>query len=227
MRLLVAERDPALGVFLQRRFEDDQYSVDLAAEAGEAESLARQHRYDTAILDLEIPREDVLRVLRSVRARYEELPILILTGQTRPEDRAQALDLGADDLLLKPFAFSELSARVRALLRRGRGGDALLCVEDLELDRLKHLARRGGRNLELTPKEFGLLDYLMRRAGERVTRAEILEHVWNLRNDTMTNIVDVYINYLRKKIDAPFERKLIRTVRGAGYQLQGRARSAA
>jgi len=226
MRLLVAERDPALGVFLRRSFEDERYFVDLAADGEEAQSLALQRSYDTAILDLEIPHEDGLRLLRSVRTRHEQLPILILTGQTRPEERAQALDLGADDLLLKPFAFSELSARVRALLRRGRGADALLRVEDLELDRLKHVARRGGRNLELTPKEFGLLDYLMRRAGERVTRAEILENVWNLRNDTMTNIVDVYINYLRKKIDAPFERKLIRTVRGAGYQMQGRARSA-
>jgi len=226
MRLLVAECDPALGVFLQRGFESEHYAVDLAADSDQAKSLAQERSYDTAILDLETPREEGLSVLRSVRAGREELPILVLAGYTRPEDRAQALDLGADDLVLKPFAFSELSARVRALLRRSRGGDAVLRVEDLELDRLRRSAQRGGTRLVLSPKEFALLEYLMRRAGEHVTRADILEHVWSVRHDTVTNIVDVYINYLRRKVDAPFERKLIQTVRGAGYRLQGRARGA-
>ena len=138
----------------------------------------------------------------------------------RPEDRVSMLDSGADDLVLKPFAFSELSARVRALLRRGsRPGTRVLRIEDLELSRVEHIVKRGGRRIDLTPKEFALLEYLMRNAGKHVTRAQIIEHVWNLSFDTMTNVVDVYINYLRKKVDAGSERKLIHTVRGVGYRV--------
>jgi two-component system copper resistance phosphate regulon response regulator CusR len=130
------------------------------------------------------------------------------------------LDLGADDIVRKPFAFSELSAHVRALLRRGRTSDAVLRIEDLELDRMERRVKRAGRTIELTPKEFSLLEYLMRNAGQRITRAQIVEHVWNLSFDTMTNVVDVYINYLRKKVDAFSDRKLIHTIRGIGYQFQ-------
>jgi two-component system copper resistance phosphate regulon response regulator CusR len=221
MRVLVAESDRALGTYLERSFGAENYAVDLAASADQAKTLVQAHEYDAAILDLNLPREEELGVLRHVRAKRQRLPILALTNRTRPEDRAQVLDLGADDIVEKPFAFSELSARVRALLRRGRhSADTLLRVDDLELSRVEHTVKRGGRKINLTPKEFALLEYLMRNAGVRVTRAQIIENVWNLSFDTMTNVVDVYINYLRKKVDSLPERKLIHTVRGVGYQLQ-------
>jgi DNA-binding response OmpR family regulator len=221
MRILVAESDTALGTFLQRSFSAEDYSVDLTADGEEAKSMAQQQEYHAAILDVNLPSPGILGVVRDVRAKKQHLPILVLSNRTRPEDRVQVLDLGADDIVLKPFAFSELSARVRALVRRGgRSPEAVLQVEDLELNRIEHKVRRVGRTVELTPKEFSLLEYLMRNAGKRVTRAQIVEHVWNLSFDTMTNVVDVYINYLRKKIDASSDRKLIHTVRGIGYLLQ-------
>lgn len=228
MRILVAESDPALGAFLRHGFDAENCAVDLTADGVEAERLAQERNYDAAILDLNLPQSDGFDVLRNVRARRQQLPILILTNRTRPEDRVQVFDLGADDLVLKPFAFSELSARVRALLRRGaRTADAMLRVADLELSRVDHTVKRGGRKIELTPREFALLEYLMCNCGQRVTRAQILKQVWHLSFDTMTNVVDVYINYLRKKVDASADRKLIRTIRGVGYQLQGEARTVA
>ena len=221
MRILVAESDPALGTFLRRGFEAERYGVDLTADGEQAKSFARERKYEAAILDVQQPQDGGLEVLREVRARQPELPILILASRTRAEERAQMLDLGADDLVLKPFAFSELSARLRALLRRGtRAPETVLHVDDLELNRIDHTVKRAGRKIELTPKEFSLLEYMMRNAGTRVTRAQIIENVWNLNFDTMTNIVDVYVNYLRKKVDAISERKLIHTIRGVGYRLQ-------
>jgi DNA-binding response OmpR family regulator len=221
MRILVAESDPTLGSVLQRGFEAENYEVDLTASGEEAESIDRGREYDAAILDVNLSDPGILTVLRHVRGKRPHLPILILTNRTRPEERAQMLDVGADDIVLKPFALSELSARVRALLRRGsRSLETVLRVEDLELSRVEHKVRRGGRTIELTPKEFFLLEYLMINAGKQVTRAQIVAHVWNLSFDTMTNIVDVYINYLRKKVDASSDRKLIHTVRGLGYKLQ-------
>ena len=222
MRILVAESESALGTFLERSFEAENYAVDIAATAPEVKTLVESREYDVAILDLSLGSDESLDVLRLVRAKRGQLPILVLTYRTRPEERAQVLDLGADDLVLKPFAFSELSARVRALLRRGgHAPDTLLRIDDLELSRVERTVTRGGKRIELTPKEFALLEYLMRNAGVRVTRAQIIENVWNLSFDTMTNVVDVYINYLRKKVDAAPEKKLIHTVRGVGYQLQG------
>jgi DNA-binding response OmpR family regulator len=221
MRLLVAENDPALATFLQRGFEAEQYAVDLAPGGGEATLMAQEREYDLAMLDLNSPRPDCLDVLRDIRARRQQMPILVLTSKGQLPDRVQVLDLGADDLVVKPFAFSELSARVRALLRRrGRSGEAILRIEDLELNRVEHSVKRANRAIELTPKEFSLLEYLMRHAGQHVTRAQIIEHVWNLSYDTMTNVVDVYINYLRKKVDASSANKLIHTIRGVGYQVQ-------
>jgi DNA-binding response OmpR family regulator len=221
MLILVAENDPALATFLERGFNAEQYAVDLAADGERATHLALSRSYGAAILDLNLPQQDELEVLKRIRAHCQDLPILILANQARPEERAQVLDLGADDLVLKPFAFSELSARVRALLRRGgRVADTVLRVDDLELNRVEHCVKRADRKIELTPKEFALLEYLMRNSGRRVTRAEIIEHVWNLNFDTMTNVVDVYINYVRKKVDASSDRKLIHTVRGVGYQLR-------
>jgi two-component system copper resistance phosphate regulon response regulator CusR len=221
MRILVAEHDLALGAFLQREFDAENSAVDLVASGEEAKCLAQEHNYDAAILDLNLPRQDSLDILRDIRARHEQLPILVLTMRTRPEDHVQMLDLGADDLVLKPFAFAELSARVRALLRRGvHHADTLLRVDDLELNRVEHSVTRAGRKIVLTPKEFALLEYLMRNAGQRVTRTQIVQKVWNLSCDTMTNVVDVYINYLRRKVDASAGCKLIHTVRGVGYRLQ-------
>jgi len=226
MRLLVAESDPALATFLQRGFDAENYAVDLTPGGEEAKLKVQEAEYDLAVLDLNLPKPGCLDLLRSIRAQRHQMPILVLTSKGQLPDRVQVLDLGADDLVLKPFAFSELSARVRALLRRGgRSGDTILRIEDLELNRVEHSVKRGNRRIELTPKEFSLLEYLMRNTGQRVTRAQIIEHVWNLSYDTMTNVVDVYINYLRKKVDASSSHKLIHTIRGIGYQVQATATS--
>jgi DNA-binding response OmpR family regulator len=171
-------------------------------------------------LDLVLPKVDGLDVLKHIRGRKPSPPVLILSGRARVEDRVKGLDLGADDYLTKPFSFSELAARVRALLRRNpKSFDIILRVGDLELDRAERVVSRAGRRIDLTPREFALLEYLMRNAGRSVTRAMIIEHVWNFSFDTMTNVVDVYINYLRKKVDQGFEQKLIHTVRNVGYEL--------
>jgi DNA-binding response OmpR family regulator len=220
MRLLVAEDDVTLGVFLQRMLAAEHYVVDLVADGEDADRLATKHDYDLLLLDLTLPRLDGLEVLKHVRANNGTVPIIVLTGRGQVEDRVRTLDLGADDYLTKPFEFSELSARIRALLRRGtRSGDTVLRVGDLVMDRASRTVRRGSQPIELTPKEFSLLEYLMRNQGHQVTRAMIVEHVWNLSFDTMTNVVDVYINYLRKKIDIDVGHKMIQTVRGVGYQL--------
>jgi DNA-binding response OmpR family regulator len=220
MRMVVSENDPELGTFLKQSFEAENYVVDLAADQ-DTERAVEAKNYDAALLDFNEPSEQSLDVLRQVRSRQPNLPIVVLTSRAGAENCVSMLDSGADDLILKPFIFSELSARMRALLRRGsRPADAVLRVDDLELSRIEHTVRRAGRRIDLTPKEFSLLEYLMCHAGRRVTRPQIIEHVWNLSFDTMTNVVDVYINYLRKKVDEGSERKLICTVRGIGYQLQ-------
>jgi DNA-binding response OmpR family regulator len=227
MRMLVAENDPALATFLHESFTDEHYAVDLTADGEEVQRWVVERNYDVVILDLNLVRAEATEVVQFVRSKRRQVPILVLYSRNRAEERVQLLDGGADDLVLKPFAFSELSARVRALLRRGgRWAEAVLCIEDLELNRVEHSVKRAGRAIELTPKEFGLLEYLMRNAGQRVTRAQIIEHVWNLSFDTMTNVVDVYINYLRKKVDGTPERKLIHTVRGVGYEMHASARPA-
>jgi DNA-binding response OmpR family regulator len=220
MRVLVAEDDNALASFVRKGLEAEHYAVDIASDGAEAQYMAEEYDYDLVILDLTLPQTDGLHVLKRVRAKKSGLPVLVLTARSRVEDRVKGLDLGADDYLTKPFSFSELSARVRALLRRGsRPAESVLRAEDLELNRVERTVKRAGRRIELTPKEFALLEYLMLNAGRRVTRTMIIEHVWNLSFDTMTNVVDVYINYLRKKVDEGFGHKLIRTVRGVGYQL--------
>jgi DNA-binding response OmpR family regulator len=185
MRLLVAENDPALGIFLQRGFGAERYSVDLTQNGEQARSMAQQNEYDLAILDLSLPKEEALAVLQELRMSRRGLPILVLRNRSQVADREEGLDMGGDDFVLKPFAFSELSARVRALLKRGaRSPDSMLRVEDLELNRVEHSVRRGNRAIELTPKEYSLLEFLMRNAGQRVTRSQIIQHVWNLSYDT-------------------------------------------
>jgi DNA-binding response OmpR family regulator/outer membrane protein OmpA-like peptidoglycan-associated protein len=220
MRLLVAENDPALATFLQESFDHEHYAVDLTHESEEAKKWVEERDYDLAILDLNLARDEGPQVLQYCRAKRRELPILVLSGRNRAEDRVQILDLGADDLVLKPISFSELSARVRALLRRGgRAVETVLCIEDLELNRVEHSVKRAGRAIELTPKEFGLLEYLMRNAGQRVTRAQIIEHVWNLSFDTMTNVVDVYINYSSAQIDKRKAGQLAIAIQAAFQQM--------
>lgn len=186
MRLLVAENDPARATFLHESFGHEHYAVDLTGDGEDAKHWVEEHNYDLVILDLNLVRVEATQVLQFVRAKRRQMPILVLCSRSRAEERVQILDMGADDLVWKPFAFSELSARVRALLRRGgRSAETVLCIEDLELNRVERSVKCAGRAIELTSKEFGLLEYLMRNAGQRVTRAQIIEHVWNLSFDTM------------------------------------------
>jgi two-component system copper resistance phosphate regulon response regulator CusR len=222
MRILIAEDDAPLASFVRKGLEAEHYAVDTTADGEQARALASEFDFDLVILDLGLPRLDGISILRSVRTRKPSMPILVLTGRTRVEERVQCLDLGADDFLCKPFSFSELSAQIRALLRRCRlPSESVLTVEDLKLDRVERRVERAGRRVELTSKEFALLEYMMRNAGRRVTRAMIIEHVWNLSFDTSTNVVDVYVNYLRRKIDDGFALGLIHTIRGVGYELSG------
>lgn len=196
MRILLAEDDTALAGFVRKGLEAENYAVDVSADGEQARALASELDYDLVVLDLNLPRLDGVAILKHVRAKKPSLPILILTARGRVDDRVHCLDSGADDYLVKPFSFSELSARIRALLRRRRLPlDSVLTVEDLTLDRVERRVTRGGRPIELTSKEFALLEYLMRNTGRRVTRAMIIEHVWNLSFDSSTNLVDVYINY--------------------------------
>jgi DNA-binding response OmpR family regulator len=220
LRILVAEDDRPVASFLKKGLDAEQYAADVASNGEEALQLLNSADYDLMILDLVLPGVDGFEVLKKLRASQRFLPVLVLTGKSRVEDRVRGLDLGADDYLIKPFAFRELSARVRALLRRGKHQTGLtLQVADLRLDRVQHMATRAGKRIDLTPKEFALLEYLMRNAGRPVTRALIIEHVWSFSFDNFTNVVDVYINYLRNKVDRGFDRKLIYTLRGVGYRL--------
>ena len=222
MRILMAEDDAPLAEFLHQRLQQEQFAVQVVSNGKEAQQLASDQSYDLVILDLSLPGVNGLEVLREIRSKKPDLPVLIVTGASMVEERVRGLDAGADDYLAKPFAFAELAARVRAILRRGnRPARAVLQVEDLELDRVSHAVRRGNRNIELSPKEFALLEFLMRHEGKPVSRSSIVEHVWKLNLDTVTNVVDVYINYLRRKVDSGYDRPLIRTIRGIGYQIGG------
>ncbi|HVB29648.1 MAG TPA: response regulator transcription factor [Terriglobia bacterium] len=220
MRILVAEDDRPVASFLKKGLEAEHYAVDIVPDGQEALYMAEEYDYDLLLLDLILPKLDGLQVLRQIRTLKKHLPVLVLTGRARVEDRVKGLDLGADDYMTKPFAFRELTARVRALLRRGNTPTVFtLQVEDLEMNLVERRVNRGGKRIELTPKEFALLEYLIRNQGRAVSRPMIIEHVWNFTFDTMTNVVDVYINYLRKKVDEGFEQKLIHTVRGVGYRI--------
>jgi len=227
MRILVAEDDPPLAEFLHQRLEQEQFSVQVVSSGTEAEKLASDQSYDLVILDLNLPDGGRLDVLRGIRSKRADLPVVIVTAASMVEECVRGLDAGADDYVAKPFVFAELAARIRAVLRRGtRPARAILQIEDLEVDRVSHSVRRGIHSIDLSPKEFALLEFLMRHEGQPVSRASIVEQVWKLNFDTMTNVVDVYINYLRRKVDSGYDRALIRTIRGVGYQIGGNGRYA-
>ena len=217
MRLLIAEDDRALVLFLTRGMEADGHRVRSACDGAEALAAFRDEMPDLTILDLNLPVMDGEQVLAEMRAMDPQLPVLILTGRQEVETRIRCLDLGADDLMVKPFSLHELRARCRALVRRKREVRLQLRAGDLELDRLDHTARRGTMPVILTNKEFALLEHLMLNRGQCVSRVELLESVWNLEPAQTTNIVDVYVNYLRRKLKDPPPGLLIRTVRGQGY----------
>jgi DNA-binding response OmpR family regulator len=219
MRLLIAEDDKALGLFLTRGLEADGHRIRMAYDGGQAVEAFRQDMPDLTILDLNLPVKDGEQVLKEVRTMDTDLPVLVLTARQEVETRVRCLDLGADDLMLKPFSLHELRARCRALLRRKREARLQLRAGDLELDRLDHTARRGDLSILLTNKEFSLLEHLMLNRGQCVSRVELLDAVWDMEPAQTTNIVDVYVNYLRRKLNDPPPGQLIRTVRGHGYMV--------
>ena len=221
MRLLVIEDEKKVARFIKKGLEEEGYAVDLAFDGEEGLAMLLDQVHDLILLDIALPKIDGLQVLKKLREKKVRTPVLLLTVRATIEDKVLGLDSGADDYLTKPFAFQELLARIRALLRRkGEVGDPILRVEDLVLDPARRLVTRGGEKIDLTTKEFALLEYLMRNAGRVVSRAMISEHVWNYDFDTETNVIDVYINYLRRKIDSGRDKKLIHTVRGSGYVLK-------
>jgi DNA-binding response OmpR family regulator len=227
MRLLIAEDDKALALFLSRGLEADGHRIRLVYDGGAAVNAFREDLPDLTILDLNMPVKDGETALEEMRALNADLPVLVLTGRQEVDTRVRCLDRGADDLMIKPFSLHELRARCRALLRRKRDAKLKLRAGDLELDRLDHSARRGGEEIVLTNKEFALLEQLMLNRGQCISRVELLDSVWNMEPAQTTNIVDVYINYLRRKLkDAP-PGLLIRTVRGRGYVVPSEAELAA
>lgn len=217
MRLLVAEDDKALGLFVSRGLEADGHRVRLEHDGAAAVVAFRQELPDLTILDLNMPVKDGEQVLSEVRALDPDLPILVLTARQEVATRVRCLDRGADDMMIKPFSLLELRARCRAILRRKREMKLTLRAGDLERDRVEHTARRNGRPIELTNKEFELLEYLLLNRGHSVSRTDLLGTVWNMEPAQTTNIVDVYINYLRRKIGDPAPGTIIRTIRGKGY----------
>jgi two-component system OmpR family response regulator len=221
MRILVVEDNAELLRYLERGLKEQGFAVDTAADGDEALRTARTGCYDLLILDRMLPGRDGLDVLRRLRAHEVATPAIFLSARTAIDERIAGLDTGADDYLTKPFAFGELLARIRAILRRGsEAASPVLVVGDLRLDPGTRIVERAGRRIDLTAKQFALLHYLMRHAGHVVSRTMILEHVWDLHFDGETNVVDVHINRLRNKIDHPFDRALVHTLRGVGYVLR-------
>jgi heavy metal response regulator len=220
MRILVVEDEKRIADFLCRGLEGAGYAVDAAATGAAALDHIRSADYDLVILDLMLPDMDGLQVLARIRDRKVGPPVLILSARSALDDRVKGLEQGADDYLVKPFAFVELLARVRALLRRGQPAPEKLQVADLTLDCIRRKVVRGADTIDLAPKEFGILEYMMRNRGRPLSRTMIVEHVWDMDYDGLTNIVDVYIRHLRSKIDDRFPQKLIQTVRGIGYMIE-------
>jgi DNA-binding response OmpR family regulator len=233
MRMLIADDDPALGSFLARGLERDGHQVTLTTDGEMAMEAAQRDLPEMAVLDLNLPRRDGTAVLEFLRSLTEDVPILILTARQEPETRLRCLEMGADDFMQKPFSFAELRARCKALERR-RAPGLVLRYGDLELNRVEHTVTRGGESVMLTNKEFALLEYLLLHRGRAVSRATLLESVWNMSANAGTNVVDVYVNYLRRKLHEPLLHRagenagataepIIRTVRGQGYSIGQRA----
>ena len=222
MKILVVEDEAKTGTYLKQGLVEAGFVVDLAANGFDGLHLATSENYDLAILDVMLPGVDGWQILQGIRRAGDDMPVLFLTARDQVEDRVKGLELGADDYLVKPFAFAELLARVRTLLRRGtKAKDAeFLRAADLELDLLRRRVTRAGRRIDLTAKEFGLLELLLRRQGEVLPRSLIASQVWDMNFDSDTNVVEVAVRRLRAKIDDDFEVKLIRTVRGMGYVLE-------
>jgi heavy metal response regulator len=221
MRILVVEDEKKVANFIKQGLEEEGYAVDWAKDGQEGLTLALDGVHDLIILDLNLPKMDGLKVLQELRQAKIKAPVLLLTIRAMIEDKVLGLDAGADDYLTKPFSFQELLARIRALFRRRLQAEpALLQMADLILDPSRRVVRRGAEKIDLSTKEFALLDYFMRNPGRVLTRTMIAEHVWDYNFDTETNVIDVYVNFLRKKIDADRDVKLIHTVRGVGYVMQ-------
>jgi heavy metal response regulator len=226
MRILVVEDEKRIADFLSRGLQGAGYAVDAACTGAAALECIHATDYDLIVLDLMLPDMDGLNVMERIRSRKPGPPVLILSARGTLDDRVKGLELGADDYLVKPFAFVELLARVRALLRRGQPAPEKLQVADLALDCIRRKVTRAGETIELAPKEFGILEYMMRNKGRPLSRTMIVEHVWDMDYDGLTNIVDVYIRHLRSKIDDRFPQKLIQTVRGIGYMIEAPDRPA-
>lgn len=221
MRILLVEDEQKLGEVLVSGLREHGYAVDLVGDGEEALHLGLTVPYDAVILDLMLPHLDGFAVCRGWRERRRNMPVLVLTARDAIDDRVKGLDCGADDYLIKPFAFRELLARLRALLRReGAARDTVLRVGDLEVDTVSHDVRRAGRPVELTTKEYAILEYFARHPNRVLTRSEIAEHVWDYDFTSASNVIDVYLGYLRRKIGDDREPRLLRTIRGAGYQLK-------
>jgi heavy metal response regulator len=221
VRILIVEDEKKVAGFIKKGLEEETYAVDVAYDGEEGFHLAAMNEYDMIILDLMLPKMDGLEVLTQLRDKKVSTPILLLTAKDAVEDKVAGLNKGADDYLTKPFAFSELLARIRSLLRRGQvETQTELKVGDLCLDMVSHKVSREGEEIELTGKEYSLLEYFMRNEGKVLTRTMIAEHVWDYNFDTFTNVIDVYVNHLRKKIDKKYPAKLLHTLRGVGYVMR-------
>jgi heavy metal response regulator len=221
MRILVVEDDKKVAGFIKKGLEEESYAVDVAYDGEDGLHFGSEGQYDLIILDIMLPKIDGLEILSQLRDQGKDTPILLLTAKDAVDDKVTGLNKGADDYLTKPFAFSELLARVRVLLRRGKAEvKTTLMILDLTLDLVSHKVNRGGDEIELTGKEYGLLEYFMRNQEKVLTRTMIAEHVWDYNFDTFTNVIDVYINHLRKKIDKGRELKLLHTLRGVGYVMK-------
>ena len=219
MRILVVEDDRKVASFIHDGLAREGYAVDVLHDGSHAGEQANALDYDAVVLDLMLPGRSGFQVLRDIRARKAALPILILTARDSLEERVAGLDSGADDYMVKPFALAELSARLRAVLRRGAARETTLRVADLEIDTTRRIVRRTGKRVDLKPKEYALLEFLVRNSDRPVTKSLIIEHVWNIHFDSVSNVVEVHINSLRNKIDRGFEQPLIHTIRGVGYIL--------
>jgi DNA-binding response OmpR family regulator len=219
MRVLVIEDDRKVANFIQTGLEQEGYAVDALNDGAEAGDQARAIDYDAVVLDLMLPGRSGFQVLRDIRAKKASLPVLILTAKDALDERVAGLDAGADDYMTKPFALAELSARLRALLRRGAPRESVLRVADLEMDTIRRKVRRAGNAIDLKPKEYALLEILMRNTDRPLTKALIIEHVWDIHFDSISNVVEVHINSLRNKIDKGFDLPLSHTIRGVGYVL--------